>query len=181
MRLLAREALGYCLLYPAGYGEIDTGPDQVCLVPEGPAMACHSANLFINVEEAAGRTADQAADEIVAEAEAAVPGIAIERSSRIVAGEQAVGLEGLPGAASSRTLFIVQAGRLYRLTFVPWDESGGEFGRLEALYEVVVNSLTFAPAGFPPPAPNAFESSDASPAVRAPPLWVSSKWWSRWR
>jgi hypothetical protein len=164
-RLLIREELGYCLMYPEGYIEVDTEPNQVCLVPEGPEMACHSANAFINVEDAAGRTAAQVADEIAADAEAAIPGIAIERSNRIVSGEEAVELEGLPGVASSRTILIAQAGRLYRLTFLPWDESGDEFARLEALYDTVVNSFTFAPAGFPPPAPTAFESSDASPGT----------------
>lgn len=52
-QLLAREEMGYCLLYPEGYIEVDTDPAQVCLVPGEPYMMCHTANAFINVEDAA--------------------------------------------------------------------------------------------------------------------------------
>jgi hypothetical protein len=150
-QLLKNEALGYCTLYSEGYIEVEIPPSEVCLVPGEPYMACHSANAFINVEEAAGRTADQIADEIVADAEKEIPGILIERTDLTVSGEQAVLLEGLPGVASSRNIYIVHADRLYVLVFVPWDETGEEFARIETLYTTVINSFTFLSIT-PPPA-----------------------------
>ena len=48
---------------------------------------------MIEVEDAAGRTASQIADEIIADAETAVPGISVERTSLTVGGEDAVVLE----------------------------------------------------------------------------------------
>jgi hypothetical protein len=144
-QLLKNEELGYCTLYSEGYLEVEIPPSEVCLVPGEPYMACHSANAFINVEGAAGSTADQIADEIVADAEKEIPGILIERTNLTVSGEQAVVLEGLPGVASSRNIYIVHADRLYVLVFVPWDATGEEFTRIETLYTTVINSFTFLP------------------------------------
>jgi hypothetical protein len=142
-QLLTNEEMGYCLLYPDGYSRVDPLPYEVCLVSEESFMACHSANLMIEVEAAAGRTARQIADEIVAEA--AIPGIEIQRTYLTVSNEQAVVLEGLPGVASSRAILTVHSDRLYRLTFVPWDETGGEWARVESLYDVILNSFAFLP------------------------------------
>lgn len=74
-QLLQNEAFGYCFLYPKDYIRVDPLPDEVCLVPGEPYMACHTASLILEVEQAAGRTADQFADEVVADAETAIPGI----------------------------------------------------------------------------------------------------------
>jgi len=153
MKLFTQESMGYCLLYPQGYLEIYTDPAQVCLVPEGPTMGCHNANAFINVEPAAGRTADQIADEAIADAEAVIPGIGIRRTGATVSGESAVVLEGLPGVASSRNVVVVHDGRLYELIFVPWDETGEDFARIESLYETIIHSFSFLPATAWTPSP----------------------------
>ncbi len=149
-QLLAREKLGYCLLYPAGYLEVDTDPAQVCLVAEGPTMACHSANTFIHVEDAAGRTASQIADALIA-----VHGPGLERSRLTIAGEEAVMLEPFYGQATSRKVFVVHADRLYMLEFIgPWGEDGNpELERSERFYATVIDSFAFVPATFPAPAP----------------------------
>lgn len=141
-QLLRNDEWGYCFLYPNGYIRVDPLPYEVCLVPGETNMACHTANLIIEVEQAAGRTADQIADEVVADAESAIPGILIERTDQTVSGESAVALEGLPGVASSRNVYIVYADHLYRLVFVPWDETSEEFARLETLHTTVINSFT---------------------------------------
>ena len=146
MQLLRNEEMGYCLLYPDGHNRLDPNPTEVCLIPEGPTMACHNANAFINVEDAAGRTAGQVADAVIADQEAAIPGISIERSELTVAGEEAVALEGLSGVDSSRKVVIVHADRLYWLTFVPWDETREGWAGVETLHDTVMNSLTFLPA-----------------------------------
>ena len=144
-QLLTREQMGYCLLYLEGYIEVDTDPTQVCLVPGEPYMACHTANFFINVEDAAGRTVDRIADEMIAGEEATIPGIEIQRENLTVSGEQAIMLEGLSGVAASRVILIAHAERLYRLTFVPWDKTGEGFTRIENLYNTVISSFTFVP------------------------------------
>ena len=144
-QLLQNEAFGYCFLYPEDYIRVDPLPYEVCLVPGEPYMACHTANLILEVEQAAGRTADQFADEVVADAESALPGILIERTNQTISGEQAVVLEGLPGVAASRNIYLVHADRLYKLVFVPWDETGEDFTRLETLYSMVINSFTLIP------------------------------------
>jgi hypothetical protein len=109
-------------------------------------MACHSANAFINIENAAGRAVGQVADQIIADNQAAIPGIVIQRSSFTISGEPAVALEGLAGVAASRKIFIVHANRLYTLMFIPWEETGEEWPRIKSLYDTIINSFTFLPA-----------------------------------
>ena len=92
-QLLRNEEMGYCLLHPNGYNRLDPNPTEVCLVPDGPTMGCHNANVFINVQDAAGRTTGQIADEMIADEQAAIPGIEIQRTNLTVSGEQAVVLE----------------------------------------------------------------------------------------
>jgi len=137
--------MGYCLLHPDGYIRVDPLPYEVCLVPGEPFLACHSANLMIEVEDAAGRTADQIADGAIADSEAAVPGIEIQRTRSTVSGEQAVVVEGLPGVTGTREVLIVHADRLYRLTFVLPGEDPASVEEFERLYTTVISSFTFVP------------------------------------
>lgn len=106
-------------------------------------MECHSANLIIEMENANGRTPSQIADELIAEAETAGPGIEIQRTDLTVSGEQAVMLEGVPGVDASRIVVLIHADRLYRLMFVPWDETREEFTGVENLYNTAIDSFTF--------------------------------------
>ncbi len=142
-QLLTNEESGYCLLYPDGYTPVDPLPGEVCFVPGDTSMECHSANLIIEMENANGRTPSQIADELIAEAETAGPGIEIQRTDLTVSGEQAVMLEGVPGVDASRIVVLVHADRLYRLMFVPWDETREEFTGVENLYNTAIDSFTF--------------------------------------
>ncbi len=139
-RLLIREALGFCLLHPEAFAAVDTEPAQVCLVPEGPAMACHSAQMFINVEGVAGRTLHQIAVQIAAGARGTV-----QNTPLTLSGEEALMLEPFYGVATSRKVLVVHAGRLYTLEFiVPGDEDGnGDYEQLERFYTLVINSFEF--------------------------------------
>lgn len=141
-QLLRNEEYGYCFLFPDGYVRLDPLPYEVCLVPEGPSMMCHGANLIIEVHDALGRTAGQIADEKIAEHPH--PDI-IERIDRIIGGEDAVMVDGLSGVAASRSVFIVHEDHIYDLMFIPWDETADEFAALEALYTTIINSFTFVP------------------------------------
>jgi hypothetical protein len=151
-QLLRNEAMGYCLMYPDELNRLDPGPLEVCLVPEGPTMACHSARAFFDVSDGTGRSADQIADEIIADNVAAIPGIQIQRTNLSVSGEPAVALDGLSGVTGTRQLFIVRAGRLYRLTFILPDGDPAAVEQYDRLYTTVINSFTFVPI-VPSPAP----------------------------
>lgn len=142
IQLLKNEEYGYCFLYPNGYVRLDPLPYEVCLVPEGPSMACHGANLMIEVQDALDRTVGQIANEMIAEHPR--PEI-VKRVNLIVDGEDGVVLDGLPGVAATRNVFIIHIGHLYHLTFIPWDESGDEFADMQTFYTTVINSFTFMP------------------------------------
>lgn len=141
-QLLRNEEYEYCFLFPDGYVRLDPLPYEVCLVLEGPSMACHGANLIIEVHDALGRTASQIADEKTAELP--YPDI-IERVDRTVGGEEAVVVDGLSAVAASRNVFIIHADHVYDLMFIPWDEAEDEFATIETLYNTVVDSFTFVP------------------------------------
>jgi hypothetical protein len=104
--------------------------------------------LFIRVEDARGRTAEQVADNVVTEATDGMPGFAIDRPFGVTLGyEPAARLDGVPGQDLSRQVIAVHDGRAYTLVFVPADESQGEVYReMEALYDLVVRSFRFLPA-----------------------------------
>jgi len=133
---------GYCLLYPEGYGVVIPFAGEVCLVPGEPPfqLLCHSASLFINVEGADGRTVEQAADALMAEA-----AHTIERTSLTIGNEAAIMLEPFYGQATSRTVLIVHAHRLYALSFIgPWDQDGSpELEQAERFYAQIIGSFVF--------------------------------------
>jgi WD40 repeat protein len=155
-QLLRNEQMGYCLLYPDDLFRLDPYPAEACLVPELPAMACHSNVAQIEVSDAAGRSASQVADERIAQM-----GFSTERSSLTIAGEQAVVLANVPGQASMRQVLLVHNDRLYTLSFVlPDPEDPSAVGRFERLYTTAISSFTFLPA-VPSPA-----TSEASQGTR---------------
>jgi hypothetical protein len=141
--LFEDEEAGFCLLYPEGYGVVIPFAGEVCLVPgEPPYLACHNAGLFVNIEQADRRTADQVADALIA-------GVShtIQRSALTIAGEAAVMLEPFYDQATSRIVLVVHAGRLYTLKFIgPWGEDGNpELEQSEQLYAQITGSFGFLP------------------------------------
>jgi hypothetical protein len=141
-QLLRNEEYGYCFLFPERYERLDPLPHEVCLVTVGPSMACHGANLIIEVHDASGRTVAQIVDQKIGEHPQ--PEL-IQRIGLTVGGEDAVLVDGLSAVTASRNIFIVHEGRLYDLLFIPWDESGDGFADLETLYSMVIDSFTFVP------------------------------------
>jgi hypothetical protein len=170
MKVLNQDALGYCLLYPQDYIEVVSEPApvpaQVCLVPGEPSMACHNANAFIIVDAAAGRTAGQIADEMIAgEPRPEV----VDRSSLTVAGEEAVLLDGLVGVDLSRQVVLVHEDRIYRLMFVPWDETSDDHERVQVLYQTIIDSFDFVPvAAQSTPMPASQAASPTQTVVSCP-------------
>jgi hypothetical protein len=142
--LLRNEEHGYCLLYPADYtAEQPTEGETVLYV--GSLLDVEHPKLFINVEDAGERTAQEVADELVAEFQETMPDVEIERSFGLMLdGAFAEQLDNVPGQDLSRQVIFVENGRLYRLTFVPADEAVGEiFTEMETLYELVMDSFSF--------------------------------------
>ena len=142
---LSNVEMGFCLLYPEGYTEVFSEPAQICLIPGEPGepnMACHSANAFINVEPANGRTVSEAADQIVAESSLTEK---FERTSLTVDGEEAIMLDGLGGVDINRKVVIIHGERLYTLMFTPWDNTREGWAGVENLHDTIINSFTLLP------------------------------------
>jgi hypothetical protein len=140
-QLLENEEHGYCLLYPTGYQVEQPNEDETILVV-GSLMNVEDPRVHIEVSEAGDRTAEEAADQV--EADYAVPGLEVERSSATVGGEEAIVLDNLSGQDINRRVVFVHAGRLYDLMFAPASEDAGQvYQRMEELYDMVINSFTF--------------------------------------
>jgi hypothetical protein len=143
-KLLTNAEDGYCLLYP---GEDSAEfPGLVVINPiSSPGDMPGDAWVYIEVQDASGRTAAQAADEAIA---AAGPGFDITQTEVQVDGGPAIVVDGLPGQDSNRLVIIVRNNRLYTLTFMPWQPSAagsGQMTALEHLYETILESIHFTP------------------------------------
>ena len=141
--LLTNTEDGYCLLYPAEYST--SVPDYIVINPiSGPGDIPGDAWVWIDTQDAAGRTAVQAAEAEITEIG---PGFNITRMDVTVDGEEAVVVDGLPAQDSMRRVFIVRDERLYRLSFMPWQPNAESAGQpaLEQLYMMILESLHFLP------------------------------------
>ena len=98
--------------------------------------------LNIQMQDAAGRTVAQFADEIMATVGAGF-NITIEEVQ--VDGSPAIVVDGLPGLDSNRIVMIVHNDRLYTLTFMPWQPNAAEPTPLENLYTMVIDTFHFLP------------------------------------
>jgi len=105
---------GFCLLVPAAYTIFDTTPNEIAIVRDS-LMNVTDPRLHIAVLAADGRTAEQFADELLAE----LTGFDIERSTAEVAGQPAVVLNNMPGQDLNRRVLIAHNDRIYDLTFMP--------------------------------------------------------------
>lgn len=143
-QLLTYQTYNFCVLHPTGY-DVDEGVENQVALYVGSLMDVEHPKAFINVEGAAGRTAEQAADEKVSGIETAIPGYTVERTFGLSVGyEPAWVLENVPGQDISRQAFVVHAGQLYTFIFVPADPSAGDvYAQMEELFTTVVNSFRF--------------------------------------
>jgi hypothetical protein len=128
---------GYCLLYPAEYKVEKPTPEETVLVIGG-LLNPSDPRVFMNVTPTDGRSADEIADQIVADLGS---GGEVERSSITLGGETAVRLDGLPGQDTSRRIIAVHEGQQYTLTFSPLNTDAGV--GLETLYTQIVDTFTF--------------------------------------
>ncbi len=141
-QLLMNEAHGYCLLYPSDY-QVQYPNDDEAVILIGSLMNVDQPRASIKVQGAAGRTAAQVADELVAEWSL---GFDIQRTEVTVGGEQVIVLDNVPGQDTNRQVIFAHDGLLYRLTFMPQgSEYGAVYTRMEQLYVTVVSSFRFLP------------------------------------
>ena len=139
--VLTNEALGYAFLYPDTYTlvALDSGDNLVI----DSIMNHTDPRLGIEVEAAAGRTAGEVADALLAEYP---EGFVIGRSTITLDGEEAVVLDQVPGQDMNRLVFVVNGDRLYRFMFThAAPDEGDTYTRMENLYTVVTNSFRFLP------------------------------------
>jgi hypothetical protein len=135
---------GYCLLYPAGY-TAQTVSEEETVIHSGSLMSVEP-RVYIEVELAEGRTAEDVAQAIfagISEAQSALPGYKAEGAPVSIGGVDGILIDNLPGQDIQRVVLFAQAGRLFRLTFVPLDGDAENRARLETLYTTVVESFTW--------------------------------------
>lgn len=138
--LLTDEGRGYCLLYPTSHTvvQLDSGNTEIVV---GEVMNHIDPRVSITVEDLAGRTVEQAADEFVTGFE----GFDIEQTNLTIAGEEAILLDGIPGQDFYRMVLVTHDGILYRLQFAPFDENLVDtFPQAEQLYTLVMDSFQFS-------------------------------------
>jgi hypothetical protein len=108
----------------------------------GSLLNVEQPRAYIEVQDAAGRSAEQVADELTTDFDPVL--FNIQRSSTTIGGEQAVVLDNMPGQDINRQVVFVHSGRVYKLTFAPASADYGEiYARMESLYTVVINSFKF--------------------------------------
>lgn len=133
---------GYCLLYPAYFGQQETFPENT-LVLSGPAQDPTLPDpprviASVWVSEANGRTVQQVVDELAAE----TPELEITQETATLGGEPAIVVIGLPGRMEGRDLFTVHNDQVYRLRVEPlgFPELATD---LEAVWEQITSSFHF--------------------------------------
>lgn len=140
----------FCFAFPSSLALSSDEAQRVSLV--GPPLTEGPAALFVSlgIESA---PATQPLGAAVTDALAEFAGFTaweIRRTETVLGGEAAQRVEPVPGQVSSRVLFAVHNGLLYRLTFWPAEE-GPAAPDLEALYSAVTESFRFMQAADPTP------------------------------
>ena len=142
MQLLRDEEQGYCLLYFSEY-QVERPNEIETVLAIGSPHNFAEPRVAIEVQDAAGRTAEQIGDEIIAEFEDS----AVERTFGPTVGYEAADyLEPVPGQAPGRQVLVVHDGRFYKLTFTPADGNQSDvYTRMEELFWLIISSFRFLP------------------------------------
>ena len=140
---ITSEAFGFCVLLPADFSYEEPSATNANLFI-GSMMDVAQPKLMIEVTDAGGRTAAEAAEALLAEFPA---DMGIQRTFGDTLGyEVAERLDGVPGQDLSRVLLAVHDDRLYRLTFVPADPAQtAVYAAMEELFDMVLQSWRFLP------------------------------------
>ena len=101
---------------------------------------CDVQNFGVEVLDAGGRTLEQAVDEAAARGN---PDIEVRRTPITVGGQPAILLDDIYAADILRMVVVVNNGRIYHLTFVPWAEDPAPDSPMGILYNTVIDSFEF--------------------------------------
>lgn len=158
--LVRNETAGYCFLMPRGF-EAQYFEENSSMAVRAPVTSQgHRERLFINVEEALGRTLAQATDQVLVDG--SIPGLELEVEDGFrVGGEPATVINQMPGQDLNRLVIVVHNGRIYEMMFIPDDPDMEQaYEEMEMLFAAVMESFRFTPPTAPIglPLPNRQES-----------------------
>ena len=168
-RLLIQSVEGFCLQFPAEYDLVIPTQNEIVLV-KGSMLNHVEPGAYVNWRPAEDKTVEQAADQL--EADYAVPGMEVTRTSFTIGGEPAIVLDGLTGQDVNRQVLVVRGDRLYQLSFMPMDGSDAA----EQMYETIVRSFNFHPESNACPDCPEVESSGEGQLVKDPQTAMISGW-----
>ncbi|MFN8441006.1 MAG: SH3 domain-containing protein [Caldilineaceae bacterium] len=128
----------FCLLIPASHTLFKPNPNEV-VIAKDTLLNTIDPRLSIVVTDAAGRSTEQVANEVVAQN----AGFEIQRGTVNVAGVDAAMLDNMPGQDINRRVLFVHNGLFYDLTYSPLQEEAAMRPALELFYQSTLNSWHF--------------------------------------
>jgi len=141
--VVASEQWGFCFTVPEGFTQVP-GIELVEVMGPYAGSGPEPGLMWVDVTEAEGRSAEEVANEEVA----AVGGLNPPRYTVTLGGEEALVLDGMPGQDAVRKVYIVHAGKLYRLSFSPYrSDNVTANDQMEALYAAVTSSWVWISSG----------------------------------
>ncbi|HEY5728466.1 MAG TPA: hypothetical protein VIS72_00330 [Anaerolineales bacterium] len=144
--LFSSDSLGLCFSYPQGYTQISADAVEI-VAPDLPGSDVKGF-FWLEISDSKNRTAEEIADEDMTYAvdQQGVPLENLGRWTLTIGDEQAAVLDGLPGQALQRRVYIVHEQTLYMLGFWPARSENKAAGdQMEALYTMVTNSWAWSP------------------------------------
>lgn len=140
-RVLINSHLNYSVRYPAGY-DIAIYSDTGLAIVQESLLNVGKPRADINVMPSTNLTMEA----VVAELLASYPGAEIEKTEMVIDNEPAIVLNGVPGQAINRIVYVKHQESLFKLNFTPADSQAGDaYKEMEVLYQTVVESLNFEP------------------------------------
>jgi len=135
--------LDFCFSYPKGFTLLPYGESVEIVGPQSGTVP-EPGMMWIDVSDAGGRTAEEAADEELS----SVAGLNPPRYTVMLGGEEAVVLDGMPGQNLVRRVYIVHAGSLIIPTFAPYGSNNALANeQMETLYAAVTSSWVWISSG----------------------------------
>jgi len=144
-QLLRNDPAGYCLLLPVDFEATISEETNGAVVAAPATTPGHRERLFINVEEALGRSLQQTAEQVLTDN--LIPGLEYELSPDAqLGGGPAFVIGKMPGQDLIRRVIALHDGRVYTLVFVPDDGAQQPANaEMETLYAIVMATFTFIP------------------------------------
>jgi hypothetical protein len=138
-------SLDFCFSFPQGYTLLPFG-ESVEVVGPHSGSGPEPGMMWIDVGDAQGRTAEDAANEELSYVGGSNP----PRYTVLLGGEEAVVFDGMPGQNLVRRVYIVHAGKLIIPTFSPYgSDNAFANDQMEALYAAVTSSWVWISSGAP--------------------------------